>query len=108
MLNAAFANGDATTLADRLNQATLEIYGREACDAYLVTIVAIDQSELTMRTVVGVGPWDYVIDNLTTAIPDATSVEVSRLVNGETRIQELHWKLVDDRFTWFTDCGDPL
>ena len=108
LLNAAFADSDPTMLVDRLNQATIDVYGQEACDAYLTAIVAIDQSELMMRAVVGIGPWDYVIDEITTPLVDVTSVEVSRQVEDETVVQELHWKVVGDRYTWFTDCGDPL
>ncbi|NIR41094.1 MAG: hypothetical protein GWN79_25125, partial [Actinobacteria bacterium] len=41
-------------------------------------------------------------------IPEAIPVEVSRLDNGETIIQELHWAVVDGRYEWFTDCGKPV
>ena len=108
VLNTAFATQDGATLAARLSQLTIDIYGAEGCDAYFTGIFANPQPQLTMREVLGVGNWDYVIDGITTAVPDATSVEVSREVDGQTVIQELHWQLVDGRYTWFTDCGEPL
>ena len=106
--NEAFANGDVTFLRSRLNEATVSIYGSDQCDAYVAGIVTTEAPDLIMREVGTVGPWIYVIDDISTPIQSATPVEVSRLVTGETVIQELHWKLVDGRFTWFTDCGDPL
>ena len=70
---------------------------------------AIDaQASLEIREVAPVGPWDYVIDEIVTPIEDAVGVEVQRLAGGQTIIQELHWKLVDGLWTWFSDCGEPL
>jgi hypothetical protein len=55
-----------------------------------------------------IGPWDYVIDDITTPLQNVIGVEVDRFVNGQTIIQELHWQLLDKQWTWFSDCGDPL
>lgn len=107
LFNAAFEGGDVEFLFARMNQATLDIYGAEQCRTYLAAVTQTPVP-LEFRELVGVGPWDYVIDDITTLIEDATAVEVSRDVEGETIIQEIHWKLVNDVYTWFTDCGNPL
>lgn len=105
--NAAFDTGDARFLMARLNEAVIERYGPDQCAAYLAGILPQSQG-LSLRKVVGSGPWDYVTDNVTTSLAGITAVEVDRVVDGETRIDELHWQLARDEFTWFADCGDPL
>lgn len=106
-LNVAFESSDAEFLLGRLNEATIERYGVEQCRAYLIGMLPQSQG-LSLRRTVAVGPWDYVTDNVTTSLAAITAVEVDRVVNGEIRINELHWQLVGDVFTWFTDCGSPL
>lgn len=99
--------GDTDFLISRLNPATIAIYGEEQCRTALSALLD-PEAELEIREVGEAGPWDYVIDNITTPIPDATPIEVQRLAQGQTLIQELHWQLIDSQWTWFTDCGDPL
>ncbi len=103
----AFAAGDAATLFARMNQATLDRYGSAQCEAYAATIAGMAQ-DLAFRSAAAAPTWDYTTDSVSTPIPDATAVEVARVLNGQTLIQEVHWQLVDGRFTWFTDCGDPV
>ena len=99
--------GDVDFLISRLNQATIAIYGEEQCRAALAG--SLDpETELEIREIGATGPWDYVIDDITTPIADATPVEVQRFVQGQTLIQELHWQLLDGQWTWFSDCGEPL
>ena len=107
LFNAAFESGDVAFLSARINQATLDIYGAEQCDMYLDVVIQTFPP-LKFRELGGVGLWNYVIDGITTPIEEAAAVEVSRIVEGQTIIQEVHWKLVDGVYTWFTDCGDPL
>jgi hypothetical protein len=99
--------GDADLLVSRLNPAAIAIYGAEQCRETLAGLFD-PETELEIREIGETGPWDYVIDGITTPIPDALPVEVQRFVVGETRIQELHWQLVEGQWTWFTDCGVPL
>jgi len=106
-LNLAFEAADAEFLLGRLNQATIERYGSDQCATYLAGILPQSQG-LSMRREVGDGPWGYTTDNVTTSLTGVSAIEVDRVVNGETRINELHWQLVDGVFTWFTDCGSPL
>ncbi len=106
-LNLAFESGDAEFLLGRLNEAVLERYGVDQCASYLSEILPQSQG-LSMRREVGVGPWKYSTDGVATSLAGVTAIEVDRMVNGETRINELHWKMVGGVFTWFTDCGTPL
>jgi hypothetical protein len=107
ILSMALETGDSATLMARLNQATLDRYGADQCTSYLESIDPAEQN-FTFREVGEPGSWDYLTDDVSVPIGDVTTIEVERLVNGETRIQELHWQLVDGQFTWFTDCGDPI
>lgn len=102
----AFAGGDADTLFDRMNQATLDRYGVDRCRAY-ADQVAGQAQDLALVSSADIGDWDYVTDDLSTIVPDTTAVDVVRTVNDQSIEQTLHWQLVDGRYTWFTDCGDP-
>ena len=99
--------GDVDFLVSRLNDATIVIYGEEQCRATLAGL-SDPQTELEIREIGPITPWDYVVDGITTRIPDALPVEVQRLADGQTIIQELHWQMVDGLWTWFSDCGDPI
>ena len=99
--------GDVEFLVSRLNEKTIAIYGEDQCRATLAGLLD-PEAELEIREIGPTAPWDYVIDGITTGIPDALSVEVQRLANGQTIIQELHWQLVDGAWTWFSDCGEPI
>lgn len=99
--------GDPDLLVSLLNQATIDIYGAEQCLATFQTVLD-PETELTIREVGEIGSWDYVIDGITSPLVNVIGVEVDRVVNGQTLIQELHWQLVDGRWTWFSDCGEPL
>ncbi len=98
---------DPDFLLSRLNQATMDIYGAEQCRATLNQILD-PEADLEIREIGEPGPWNYEIDGIVTPLDDVLPVEVQRIVGGETRIQELHWQLVDGVWTWFSDCGTPL
>lgn len=99
--------GNADFLVSRLNDATIVIYGEEQCRATLAGL-SDPQTELEIREIGSIATWDYVVDGITTPIPNALPVEVQRLADGQTIIQELHWQLVDGLWTWFSDCGEPI
>lgn len=99
--------GDAELLVSRLNQATFDRYGREQCEAVLPTL-ADATAELELREVGEPETWEYTTDDVVTVIENAVPIEVSRVAAGQTLIQEVHWVLLDGRWTWFTDCGDPI
>ena len=104
---AAFADNDPDTLFDRLNPATLERYGESQCRTYVDDVAGTAQ-DLTIRETSPEEEWDYRTDDVSASVTDVLAVEVERIVNGQTLIQELHWQLVDGRFTWFSDCGEPV
>ncbi len=106
ILSTALETVDSATLMARLNQATIDRYGADQCLKYLESIDPAEQN-ITIRDVGVPGPWNYLTDEVSTSIDDVTAIEVNRLVNSQTLIQELHWKLVDGQYTWFTDCGQP-
>ena len=99
--------GNPALLVSLLNQVTIDIYGAEQCLATF-GLVLDPETELEIREIGEIGPWDYVIDDITTPLQNVIGVEVDRFVNGQTIIQELHWQLADKQWTWFSDCGDPL
>ena len=99
--------GDPDLLVSRLNQATLDIYGKAQCRETMSQTLD-PETELEMREIGETGPWDYVIDDITSPVDDVLALEVQRFVAGQTLIQELHWQLVGGQWTWFSDCGDPL
>ena len=99
--------GDVDFLVSRLNEKTIAIYGEDQCRTTLAGLLD-PEAELEIREIGPIAPWDYVIDGITTGIPDALPVEVQRLADGQTIIQELHWQLVDGAWTWFSDCGEPI
>ena len=98
---------DPEFLVSRLNQATIDIYGAEQCLATFTNVLDPDTT-FEIREIGEVGPWDYVIDDIVTPLEDILAIEVERFVAGQTIIQELHWRLVDGLWTWFSDCGEPL
>ena len=98
---------DPELLVSRLNQATIDIYGADQCLDTLGQVLD-PETMMTIREVGEVGPWDYVIDDITTPLQDVLAVEIERFVAGQTLIQEIHWKQVNGLWTWFSDCGDPL
>ena len=108
MLDEALATGDVDgELFSRIHQATLDRYGEESCRSYLSGLPPQERG-LRIREVNEPGPWRYETDGAARTIAEAIGVEVDRVVNGETIIQELHLAVVDGRFEWFTDCGEPL
>ncbi len=84
----------------------MDRYGADQCRAYLAGLQ--QELGLELREVGEAGPWSSETDGVALTIPEAIPVEVSRLDNGETIIQELHWAVVDGRYEWFTDCGEPV
>jgi hypothetical protein len=99
--------GDVDFLVSRLNEVTIGIYGEDQCRTTLTGLLD-PEAELEIREIGQMASWDYVVDGVTTSIPDALPVEVQRFAGGETIIQELHWLSVDGLWTWFSDCGDPI
>ncbi len=101
----AFRAGDVSFLAERLNPAVIELYGREQCVASLgpdpsraFGVVSVSELE----------PYDYNPDGLSIPIGEAYTVIADVTADGATLRRELHFAPVGDLLTWFTDCGEPL
>ncbi|NIM95372.1 MAG: hypothetical protein GTO18_16880 [Anaerolineales bacterium] len=106
--NAAMAAGDAGALVDMLHPAVIELYGLEACQAYLASIIDTTVSVEVVQEI-GFGPWLWEIDGTSTLIEDVYTLAINVTAQGETRAIESHVGLLDDgSLGWFTDCGEPL
>lgn len=107
MLKGAIDDGDATTVLDRMNRATIDRYGIDQCEAYAASIAGVGL-DATLVSTSDLASWDYLTDGVTATITGVVAVELEQVVNGQTVPQTAHWQLVDGRYTWFTDCGSPV
>jgi hypothetical protein len=112
-LQAAVRAGTQGGLADSLGAATIERYGREQCATALAAKPAVSEQTFEILGIRPPAAWDYVTDELTTTVPDTTTVDArvtgpdaAGVLRTETR--ELHVQVIDGVVSWFTDCGDPL
>jgi hypothetical protein len=108
VFNQSFSDGDAESLYQLLHPAVFEVYGEEACQAYLEgvvqNVIQIEQVEASYE-----GGWDWVIDEVTTSLTDIYTVLVNRTILDQTDEVEIHLYMPgDDSVRWLTDCGDPL
>jgi len=102
----AQAAADVDFLTARLHPEVLTRYGgAEPCRTYLESITF---PAITLREINDPAPWDFATDGLVTTFPDAIGVEIQRIVDGETIIQELHIVYAGPELRWFTDCGEPV
>jgi hypothetical protein len=110
---AAVRDGNQESFAANLGGATVDRYGISTCEAYLASRDPSPDQRFEILSVSGPAPWDYVTDGLTTAVPDAWTVQARVTgpnASGEiaTRDAELHVQVADGMVFWFTDCGEPL
>lgn len=108
VFNQSFADGDAGSLYELLHPAVFDVYGEEACQAYLENVVGnpiqIDVVEAWFE-----GQWDWVIDDVTTPLDYIYTVVANRTIGTDTAEVEIHLYMPgDDSVRWLTDCGDPL
>lgn len=107
VFNSAFQDGDSGPLYQLLNPAVIELYGEEACRAYLEGIVEIPTT-LEYLDATKVGVWDWERDGIITPVDFAYAVQVNYTSQDQTLQQEIHLTLPgDDSVRWFADCGDP-
>jgi hypothetical protein len=112
-LQAAIRGGTEADLLGSLAPAVLDRYGRDACAADLADKDPVPGQVFEILAVHPPAPWDYVTDDRTTSVPDATTVGRSGHGAGRDRAlqtteRELHVQIVGGVVLWFTDCGDPL
>jgi hypothetical protein len=108
VFNGAFESGDPEPIYQLLHPAVGEIYGEEACLAYMEEIIATPTT-LEYLDASYVGYWEFERDGALIPVDFAYAVQANFTANDQTTQQELHLVLPgDDSVTWFTDCGEPL
>jgi len=108
VFNGAFESGDPEPLYQLLHPAVGEIYGEEACLAYIEGIVSTP-TNLEYQDASYVGKWEFERDGVVVPVDFAYSVMANFTANDQSSQQELHLVLPgDDSVRWFTDCGEPL
>lgn len=106
--NQAFLQQDTSGLIDLLHPAVLDLYGAEACQAYLGEVVET-LIEVQVVSVTDFGTWDWVIDGQTIPVDDVYSLDINVIAQGQVTPRQSHVGLREDgTLGWFTDCGDPL
>lgn len=106
--NAQFETQNASGLFDLLHPAVIELYGAEACQAYLASVVE-SPIGVEVTKVIEFGPWDWEIDGQTNPIDDVYKIGITILTQDGPVDSESHVGLrPDGTLGWFTDCGDPL
>lgn len=105
--NQAFRDQDVDFLVDRLHPKVIQVYGEEACVAYVESVLD-PELDLQITSVEGPEPWIWEVDERRFRIPSAYAIEGELSTRGETRETAGHFAPVDGRLHWFTDCGDPL
>lgn len=107
ILKGALDGGDAATLLERMNQATVGRYGADQCEAYAASVAGTGL-DATLIATSDLASWDYTTDDATTTLSGVVVADLERTINDQTVPQTTHWQLVDGRYTWFTDCGSPV
>ena len=108
VFNAAFADGNIDHLYQLLHPTVIDLYGEDACRAYLGTIVEIPTT-LEYIDAARIGAWNFERDDTSIPVDFAYAVQANFTANDQTAQQELHLTLPgDESVRWFTDCGDPV
>ena len=102
----AFREGDEAFLLERLNPATLDLYGEPQCKALIATLKDPTRA-YELRKTSKPKPYEYNPDGRSITVPNVYTVTVQVTANGELSKQEIHLAPVTDTLTWFADCGDP-
>jgi hypothetical protein len=106
--NESFSARDVPGLLSILHPQALGLYGIEACQDYLASVienpVQIEALEITSSD-----PWKWEIDGHSALIEDAFTVQVAVTAGDQTAQQSMHLGLGEDgSLKWFTDCGEPI
>lgn len=106
--NANFNAQSSEGLLYLLHPAVIDLYGVEACQAYLEGVVQ-NLIQLEVLSSSSLDTWQWEIDERTTPIENAFMVRANVVVENASGERDLH--VADDEngsLKWFTDCGDPL
>jgi len=106
--NARFQAVDVDGLLALLHPAVLDLYGQDACQDYLSSVID-NTIQIEVLQLQALEPWTWEIDGHSTLIEDAYSIQAGVTAGGQTIQQSMHLGLVEDgSINWFTDCGEPL
>jgi hypothetical protein len=106
--NAKFSAGSSEGLYFLLHSAVIDLYGADACQAYLGEVA---QNLVQIEVLSATGPelWLWEIDDRAIEIEEAFVVHANVIAGGGTTDRDLHIAKDDTGLLkWFTDCGDPL
>ena len=87
----------------------LDRYGDEQCRTYTRNTRSVGLN-LDYVSAIGPEPWEWVLDDRTTVIPDAWTVTI-HWQDPQANVDEqrdVHIAPAGGSWRWFTDCGDPL
>ena len=81
------------------------------CSAVGATLVTTRQADPTFKLEVldvsGPAPWTWIVGNNSIPIDQAYTVNVNITVYGEQAQVPIHFGVVGDHLTWFSDCSKP-
>jgi hypothetical protein len=104
----AIADRDSEFLLARLAEATYDRYGTDQCERFFSNLEDPTES-FEVRAGGAPRPFEYVTDGVSRTIEEAVPVEIARVINGETIIQEQHvTRAADGTFRFYSDCGKPI
>lgn len=107
MFGEAHDSGDAATLFDLLDAATLDRYGPDQCRSYLDEVVGSLADPMLVSATAQ--PWSYETDGVVTEVPDAWTLEIDAVLGGSPVQATMHLRpAADGGLRWFTDCGEPI
>ena len=101
------ARATETFLLERLNPATLDLYGESGNSKALIATLKDSTRAYEIRKTSKPKPYDCNPDGRSITVPNVYTVTVQVTANGELSKQEIHFAPVTDTLTWFADCGDP-
>jgi len=106
-LSANVRNGAADALFDALHPAVLQVYGADACRAYLGTL-SDSTFAIEAGSISGPLDWTWQTDGKAVAVTDAYAISGMVTSAGKTSASTFHVAIAQGATRWFTDCGDPL
>jgi hypothetical protein len=106
-ISAAYRAGRGGRLAERLDPAVIERYGKQQCMAFLRS-VRLPSLRSSVRSERGPASWTWVTDRRSTVIPSTYTLSVDEVYRGARRHIPIHIAIRDGRLSWFADCGRPL
>lgn len=102
-LKTAQRNKDITFLIDRLHPVVISRYGTDQCRQFYANSTG-SLADTTFVNALGPQTFDYTSDGQTASVSNTYVVTVQ----GSSGSTDLHFALVNGRFTFFGDCGTPV